>query len=327
MVSLLKIGKLSAGQSSIEWFWGDRGGGSTVCCRPRMSKGCTESSYRMGSHCCIDSNETPSKFLHEIGPGITPVITGHGDVNFFERSFEKAMAENGAGSKLPPLKGVPALNSKLKLNSIQLISPPSDSSTNNIEGLNMVPEYNLGMRKHRQSDDLYPGKGPHLTPDSISEGMNVMSGGALSLSAPLAAANVQQMYRPPMSQHPNMVPVFMEPSRMAMAMAPHSGPVASGGGVGLHPVVSSDALSNQAWAVSIQQAKASTMEKQMRFQEKNRLAAMKSRQRKKQEWERLQSNEKALVEQNRSMKERIAVLEGEIRVLRESHPSGPQRPH
>jgi len=86
---------------------------------------------------------------------------------------------------------------------------------------------------------------------------------------------------------------------------------------GLQPVIPLDPAS-VAWVSSMQQAKNSTVEKQIRFQEKNRIAAMKSRQRKKQEWERLQASEKALAEENRCMKERIAVLEGEIRVLREN---------
>ena len=61
--------------------------------------------------------------------GFTPKITSHGEVNFFERSFEKALdAANSDGSAtLPPIRG-PSLSANLKPTSIQLISPPSEGA-------------------------------------------------------------------------------------------------------------------------------------------------------------------------------------------------------
>lgn len=259
-------------------------------------------------------NDTPSNFLHEIGPGITPVITSHGDVNFFEKSFERAMADGS--EKLPSLKGLPGLNSKLKLNSIQLISPPSDSST--MGSVNTAPEFNINQSKRRRSADQHPALGPgvRLLPESLSESAEIHPKSIAMVSSSVLAG--QGLYRPPqtmMAPQP-MMPMYMDSNLGSSAASK----VQSSGSLngGMHSVMPLEPAGNQLWANSIQQAKASTMEKQMRFQEKNRIAAMKSRQRKKQEWERLQVSEKSLLEENRSLKERIAVLEGEIRVLRES---------
>jgi hypothetical protein len=280
-----------------------------------MSKGNLPKSMAYGQY-SSDATETPSKFLHEIGPGFTPVITSHGDINFFEKSFEKAMASDGSellNSKLPPLKGVPALNSKLKLNSIQLISPPSDSSS--ISGINTTTEF--GQKRRRSAEQIFTG-GPHLTPESLPDikmvptgRSRVAVGVAPIYQRPVAMSNQAPLM--PILETPYQIPGPFEPS-MVLPLGPKMGV----------PMVHSmstavlEPSNHPVWAASIQQAKASTLEKQLRFQEKNRIAAMKSRQRKKLEWERLQESERALLEENRSLKERIAVLEGEIRVLREN---------
>lgn len=228
-------------------------------------------------HLDNSSSEPPSKFLHDIAPGITPVITSHGDVNFFEKSFEKAMAspDEQPNTKLPSLKGLPALNSKLKLNSIQLISPPSDPGSQS--GQDYKLSYHQPPAAPQQSVQMGPFPGAPLTSTFMT-------------------------HQPGMMTFP-MVPVMSGAPMMAKAGVETANRV-----TGADPN----------WAASIQQAKASSLEKQMRFQEKNRIAAMKSRQRKKKEWERLQESEKTLLEENRSLKERIAILEGEIRVLREA---------
>lgn len=291
--------------------WGSEPGLFVVGRPITMSKGNLPRSTSYSQY-PSDSNETPSKFLHEIGPGFTPVITSHGDVNFFEKSFEKAMTPGGSeipNTKLPPLKGVPALNSKLKLNSIQLISPPSDSS---IGGINTSTEF--GHSRRRSAEQAFTA-GPHLTPESLPD-LKVIPN-----NRPGIPVGVGPIFHHMSNQGP-LMPIMEGPfhGQYEPGMVVPLGPKM--GGVPMpHSMSSMEPSNHPVWAASIQQAKASTLEKQMRFQEKNRIAAMKSRQRKKQEWERLQDSERSLTEENRSLKERIAVLEGEIRVLRENSQS------
>lgn len=268
-----------------------------------MSKGKTALSSP--SQRVVDSQEAPSLFLHEIGPGFTPVITSHKDVNFFEKSFEKAMSptEGSANSKLPPLKGVPALNSKLKLNSIQLISPPSDTSAT----FGRSPDYD-GLQGFPRKPSL--GTQVHVV------GRAPFESHTTNFSQPPSGPT--QMIRSTFDQAPYAVPGNPIITQI-IPEGPSGVPIMSRPAAGTMPLEPSGNI----WAASLQQAKASSIEKQMRFQEKNRLAAMKSRQRKKQEWERLQDSEKELMDENRSLKERIAVLEGELRALRESMPGCP----
>lgn len=70
------------------------------------------------------------------------------------------------------------------------------------------------------------------------------------------------------------------------------------------------------WLANVRKAKADSIEKQLKCQEKNRLAAMKSRQRKKKEWERLILSEKELLEENQRLLQRIQSLEAEITLLK-----------
>lgn len=270
----------------------------------------------------LDSNETPSKFLHEIGPGFTPVITSHGDVNFFEKSFEKALgpvAENcggfGAETKLPPIKGVPALNSKIKLNSIQLISPPSDPSP---VSMNPVPDFNMMQQtNHRMSGESYPSGMNLRKPEGMMDMSQMMRPSHMTnqmYRSGSGGPQMHQVYEGNSSYHGAPAMQDPNPSMMMPMGIPKMGSHSQGS---LHTVMPSMVdTPNPMWAASIQQAKASTLEKQLRFQEKNRIAAMKSRQRKKQEWERLQNNEKILSEENRRLKDRIAELEKEVRSLR-----------
>ncbi len=249
-----------------------------------MSKGGKLSSEHSFIFLESDNSETPSKFLHNIGPGITPIITSHGDVNFFEKSFEQALSPllEGSTSKLPPLKGVPALNSKLKLNSIQLISPPSDCGSSLSLPLSIAPEYIKGQQRvvNQPSEDYMLDRAPQSKllniPSTFFDGKytSELHGPVAFVHRPLTSVHVQQSMN-----HDTGAPV---------------------------------------WANSLQQAKSCSLEKQLKFQEKNRIAAMKSRQRKKKEWERLQSTERILLEENRMLKERIAILESEIRVFREA---------
>lgn len=60
-----------------------------------------------------------------------------------------------------------------------------------------------------------------------------------------------------------------------------------------------------------------SMERRMRSQERNRLAAMKSRQRKKKEWERLLESEKSLASENTELKKEISTLLARIASLEE----------
>lgn len=59
------------------------------------------------------------------------------------------------------------------------------------------------------------------------------------------------------------------------------------------------------------------IERRLRSQERNRLAAMKSRQRKKKEWERLIKAESALLTENASLKEELGRLREELLRMRE----------
>lgn len=190
-----------------------------------------------------------------------------------------------------------------------------------MSSINPAPEFNITQSKRRRSADHQPSlsNGARLLPESLSESSEIHPKGIPMI--PSALLTNQVMYRAPqaMVAPPTMMQMYIDPNHggNVVSKAQPTGPLPGQ----LHSVMPLEPTGNQLWAKSIQQAKASTLEKQMRFQEKNRIAAMKSRQRKKQEWERLQISEKSLLEENRSLKERIAVLEGEIRVLRESQPS------
>mgnify|MGYP001048067305 CR=1 FL=1 len=211
----------------------------------------------------------------------------------------------GNDGKLPPLKGVPALNSKLKLNSIQLISPPSDS------GHVVIGNPLTNFPKNPSYMSIGPPK--HLTQVSPRSFENL----PVSTVPSTTQISNPEIYGPIYETHSSypICPVVPPPQQHPQSISK------------LHPLVSLQASANPSppdhassiWAASLQQAKVTTIEKQLRFQEKNRLAAMKSRQRKKKEWERLQQSEKALLDENRSLKERIAVLESEVRMLRENN--------
>ena len=86
--------------------------------------------------------------------------------------------------------------------------------------------------------------------------------------------------------------------------------------IGPYEMIKDTAL-GQSWLSNVQKVKASSLEKQLKSQEKNRLAAMKSRQRKKQEWERLVDAEKELLNENQKLRQRIVNLEAELEALKE----------
>lgn len=209
----------------------------------------------------------------------------------------------GNDGKLPPLKGVPALNSKLKLNSIQLISPPSDS------GHAMIGNPLTNFPKNPSYMSIGP---KHLTQVSPRSFENLPVSTVVPSTAPISNP---QIYGPIYETHPSypICPV-VPPSQQHPQSISKLHPV-----VPLQTSVSPSDHASSIWAASLQRAKVTSIEKQLRFQEKNRLAAMKSRQRKKKEWERLQQSEKALLDENRSLKERIAVLESEVRMLRDNN--------
>lgn len=65
-----------------------------------------------------------------------------------------------------------------------------------------------------------------------------------------------------------------------------------------------------------------SLERRLRSQERNRIAAMKSRQRKKKEWERLMDSEAALARENTRLKEEVMRLRNEIQQLNGSRTLG-----
>lgn len=67
------------------------------------------------------------------------------------------------------------------------------------------------------------------------------------------------------------------------------------------------------WSNTAQKARLESVQRRARSQEKNRIAAMKSRQRKKKEWDRLIDAEKALRAENELLKQRNEYLENQLR--------------
>lgn len=75
------------------------------------------------------------------------------------------------------------------------------------------------------------------------------------------------------------------------------------------PVPATLLSTHDEWEDNVKKAKLDTVHRRARLQEKNRQAAIRSRQRKKAEWDRLVNAEVALLEENLHLKSRIAELE------------------
>lgn len=68
-------------------------------------------------------------------------------------------------------------------------------------------------------------------------------------------------------------------------------------------------MSESYWLATLQHVQLETIQKRKRVQENNRVAAIKSRNRKKQEWNRLLASEKNLQEENEELKNKIIKLQ------------------
>lgn len=246
--------------------------------------------------------------MSDYGTGMTPNVTGYGEVNFFEKSFEKALdAAHSDGSVAPPQAHRPSLSANLKPTSIQLISPPSDGACvlNKEEYLNsqsMAMSSTAMIQDQPNNSIKYS---PMIQPSSLSYGfVHPPRPMPIMIERPMFYASPS--FPPPQPiHHHQQRPVFNQPPPQQPQI-----PI-------LNPInMMKDPAEEQSWLSNVQKVKANSLEKQLKSQEKNRLAAMKSRQRKKQEWERLVDAEKELLNENQRLRQRIVSLEAELDTLK-----------
>lgn len=245
--------------------------------------------------------------MSDYGTGMTPKVTSHGEINFFEKSFEKALdVAMSTGNPIQPHHG-PSISANLKPTSIQLISPPSDSAyvLNKEDYLNSNARVLPSMPTEMNQDQINAMKYPVPIPSSS------LSYGFVNPPRPMPIRIERPMVYvppgyPPQAIH-NQRAVYTQPPPPQPQHMPMMGPFE----------IMKDSPEGQSWLSNVQKVKANSLEKQLKSQEKNRLAAMKSRQRKKQEWERLVDAEKELRNENQRLRQRIVSLETELETLKE----------
>jgi hypothetical protein len=252
--------------------------------------------------------------MSDYGTGMTPKVTSHGEVNFFEKSFEKALdVAMSTGNPIQAHQG-PSISANLKPTSIQLISPPSDGAyvLNKEDYLNsharVLPSFSGEMNNHDQPNSMkYP---PPISTTSLSYGY-VNQNRPIPIRVERPMVYVPSGFPPQAIQNQqamhNQRIMYTQPPPPQQQHMPMMGPFE----------IMKDTAEGQSWLSNVQKVKANSLEKQLKSQEKNRLAAMKSRQRKKLEWERLVDAEKELLNENQKLRQRIVSLETELETLKE----------